>query len=101
MLTPDVHLTVTTTQPFPKPSDTTGVEAYMEGLIAFALAVEPGSARVTASLGDERNSLIMLTVKATLGPDGPSVTVPAARLALLDEHDKIKAEQVIFFVVPA
>ena len=101
MLAPDVHVTSTTTQPFPKPTDTTGADAYMEGLIAFAQAVEPGSAKVLASLGDERNSLIMLTVRAALGPGGPSVTVPAARLALLDADNRIKAEQVVFFAVPA
>ena len=101
MLAPDVHVTSTTTQPFPKPTDTTGADAYMEGLTAFAQAVEPGSAKVLASLGDERNSLIMLTVRAALGPGGPRVTVPAARLALLDEDNKIKAEQVVFFAVPA
>ena len=100
MLAPDVHVTSTTTLPNAKPTDTTGVDAYMEGLIQFAQAVEPGSARVMASVGDDRNSLILLTVKATLGPGGPKMTIPAARLALLDEDNKIKAEQVIFFAVP-
>jgi hypothetical protein len=28
------------------------------------------------------------------------MTLPAARLYLLDENDKIKVEQVIFYVVP-
>jgi hypothetical protein len=101
MLAPDVHVTAATTQPMPPPTDSTGVEAYMEGLVAFAQAIEPGSAKVIASLGDERNSLIVLTVKATLGPGGPIVTIPAARLALLDEDNKIKAEQVVFFAVPS
>jgi hypothetical protein len=101
MLAPDVHVTSTTTQAFPKPTDTVGVEAYMEGLIAFAQAVEPGSARVLASVGDERNSLIMLTVRVSMGPGGGMVTVSAARLALLDEDNRIKAEQVVFFAVPA
>jgi hypothetical protein len=45
MLAPDVYVTSTTTQPIPPPTDTTGADAYMEGLIAFAQAVEPGSAR--------------------------------------------------------
>jgi hypothetical protein len=101
MLAPNVHVTSTTTQPMPPPTDSIGVEEYMRGLVAFAQAIEPGSARVLASVGDERNSLILLTVKATLGPGGPLVTVPAARLALLDENDKIKAEQVVFFAVSA
>lgn len=58
-----------------------------------------GSARVIGSVGDERNSLIMLTVQAALGPGGATVTLPAA-LALLDEDNKILDEQVVFFAVP-
>ena len=70
----------------------------MRGLIEFAQAVVPGSQRVIASVGDERNALLMLTVEADFG--GGPVTLPAARLYLLDEGDKIKAEQVVFFAVP-
>jgi hypothetical protein len=99
-LATDVHVTATTTHPAVKETDLTGIEDYMRGLIEFAGAVVPGSARVIASVGDERNSLIMLTVRAALGPDGATVTLPAARLALLDEDDKIKDEQVVFFAVP-
>ena len=100
MLAPDVHVTTMTTQPGTQPTDLTGIEDYMQGLIAFAQAVEPGSARVIASVGDERNSLILLTVRAAFGPDGPKVTVPAARLALFDENQQLKHEQVVFFAVP-
>jgi hypothetical protein len=100
MLAPDVHVTTMTTQPTMKPTDTTGIDDYMAGLIQFAQAVEPGSARVISSVGDERNSLILLTVRAAFGPDGAKVTVPAARLALFDENQKIKKEQVVFFAVP-
>lgn len=99
MLAPDVHVTATTTQPIMNPTDLTGVEDYMEGLIKFASGVEPGSARVLASVGDEKNSLILLTVKASFGPGTPTVTVPAARLALFDENKKIKNEQVVFFAL--
>jgi SnoaL-like domain len=99
-LATDVHVTATTTQPIMKGTDLTGIEDYMRGLIEFAQAVVPGSARVIASVGDERNSLIMLTVQAALGPGGATMTLPAARLALLDENDKIKDEQVVFFAVP-
>jgi hypothetical protein len=72
----------------------------MNGLIQFAQAIEPGSARVIASVGDERNSLILLTARAAFGPDGAKVTLPAARLALFDENQKMKEERVIFFAVP-
>jgi len=102
MLAPDVHVTTTTTQPIMGGAATelTGIDDYMDGLIKFAQAVEPGSARVIASVGDERNSLILLTVRAAFGPDGPKVTIPAARLALFDENQQLKHEQVVFFAVP-
>jgi len=99
MLAPNVHVTTTTTQPIMAATDLTGIDNYMDGLIKFAQAVEPGSARVIASVGDERNSLILLTVRAAFSPDGAKVTLPAARLALLDENNKIKTEQVIFFAL--
>jgi hypothetical protein len=99
-LAADVHVTATTTQPMMKPTDLSGIEDYMRGLIEFAGAVVPGSARVIATVGDERNSLILLTVQAALGPGAATVTPPAARLALLDDDNKIKDEQVVFFAVP-
>ena len=71
----------------------------MNGLIEFAQAVVPGSARVIASVGNEQNTLLILTVEADFGA-GP-VTLPAARLYPLDEEDKINAEQVIFFAAPS
>ncbi len=97
-LAEDVYVTVTTTQPAMPATDLIGVDDYMRGLVEFAQAVVPGSARVLASVGDERNALLMLTVEADLG--GGRVTLPAARLYLLDEDDKIKDEQVVFFAVP-
>jgi hypothetical protein len=100
MLAPDVHVTATSTQPIMNPTDLTGIDEYMDGLIKFAEPIEPGSARVIASVGDERNSLILLTVRAAFGPDGQKVTIPAARLALFDENQKLKKEQVVFFAVP-
>jgi hypothetical protein len=100
MLAPDVHVAATTTQPIMEATDLTGIDDYMDGLTKFAQAVEPGSARVVASVGDERNSLILLTVRAAFGPGGGNVTLPAARLALLDDDGKIKDERVIFFAIP-
>jgi hypothetical protein len=94
-LAADVRVTVTTTQPTMPPTDLTGIENYMHGLIEFAEAVLPGSARVLSSIGDDRNALLMLTVEADF--DAGQVTLPAARLYLLDEDDKIKVEQVVFY----
>jgi hypothetical protein len=97
-LATDVHVTATTTQPIIPAADLTGIDDYMQGLIEFAQAVVPGSARVIASVGDERNALLMLTVEADFGAG--KVTLPAARLYLLDENAKIKVEQVVFYVDP-
>ena len=94
-LAADVHVTVTTTQPTMAATDLCGADDYMRGLIEFARAVVPGSARVLASVGDERNALLLLTVEADLG--GGKVMLPAARLYLLDEDGKIEAEQVVFY----
>ena len=99
MLAPDVHVTASSTQPIMDPTDLTGIDDYMDGLIKFAQAVEPGSARVIASVGDEQNSLLLLTVRATFEPGGEKLTLPAARLALFDENQKLKKEQVAYFVV--
>lgn len=55
--------------------------------------------RVIASVGDEQNAPLMLTAEADFGA-GP-VTLPAARLYLLDEDEKIKAEQIIVFAAPS
>lgn len=98
-LAADIHVTVMTTQPVMAPTDLKGVDDYMEGLKKFAQTVEPGSARVLASAGDERNALLMVTVRAALGPGGAKATLPAARLYLLDENGKIKVEQVVFFAL--
>ena len=94
-LAADVKATATSTLPIMPATDLSGADDYMAGLKQFAQAVVPGSLRVIASVGDERNALLMLTVEADL-PVG-RMTLPAARLYLLDETGKIKAEQVIFY----
>jgi SnoaL-like domain len=99
-LAEDVHVTATTTIPGMKDTDLTGIEDYMQGLIEFAQPIVPGSARILATVGDERNSLILLTVQGAFGPDGAMVTLPGARLALLDEDGRIKEERVVFFTMP-
>lgn len=100
MLAPDVHITAASTHPAIPPTDLTGSDAYMEGLLQFAQPIEPGSLRTLAGVGDERNSLLLVTVRA-VGQGGEQVTISAARLALFDEHQQIKEEQVVFFAVPA
>src|SRR5919204_6116108 len=92
-LAPDVRVTATTTQPVPPATDLTGADDYMVGLTQFAQAVVPGSLRVLASVGDERNALLLLTVEADFGAG--KATVPGARLYLLDDNSKIKTEHVI------
>ena len=94
-LAPDVRVTATTTQPIPPATDLTGADDYMIGLTQFAQAVAPGSLRIVASVGDERNALLMLTVEADVGTG--RATLPGARLYLLDENNKIKTEHVIFY----
>jgi SnoaL-like domain len=94
-LAPDVRVTAMTTQPMPPATDLTGTDDYMIGLTQFAQAVVPGSLRIFASTGDERNALLMLTVEADFGAG--KATLPGARLYLLDENNKIKTEHVIFY----
>jgi len=98
LLAPDVKVTVTSTNPALPVTDLTGVEDYMGGLIAYAAPIVPGSTQVIAGVGDERNALLMLALKMAGGPFGAGTAAPCARLYLLDEDDKIKAEQVIFYL---
>ena len=93
-----VTVASTTTQPIMAPVHLTGADAYMEGLIHFAQTVVPGSTRVIATTGDDRNALVLLTVEADFG--GGEMILPAARLYLLDDDNKIKSEQVIFLGSP-
>jgi hypothetical protein len=94
----DVKVAATSTNPALPETRTSGVDDYMTGLIAFAQAVVPGSARVLSAIGDERNALIVLTVRAAFPPSGQEVTLPGARLYLLDADGKIASEQVIFYL---
>ena len=98
-LAPDVHVTATTTQPMPPRTDLTGADDYMVGLTQFAQAVVPGSLRILASAGDDRNAILMLTVEADFGV--AKATLPGARLYLLDDNNKIKTEHVIFYAAQA
>jgi hypothetical protein len=95
-LAPDVHVAASTTMTGAPPTELTGVDDYMNGLTQFAHAVVPGSARILESVGDECNALILVTVEADFG--GTKTTLPAARLYRLDENNKIKSEQVVFYI---
>ena len=96
-LAPDVRVTATTTQPMPPATDLTGADDYMVGLTQFAQAVVPGSLRIIASTGDERNALLLLSLTMAGGPFGAGTTAPCARLYLTDDQGKIKTEHVIFY----
>jgi hypothetical protein len=95
----DVKVTATTTMPGAPATDLTGVDDYMVGLEAFAGTVLPGTAKINAASGDERNALIHVTVQTDGPPFGP-MTVHGARLYLFDDDGKIEAEQVIFIGLP-
>jgi len=79
-----------------------GIDEYMDaprGLTQFAKQVVPGSLRVIAAMGDERNALIMYEVSTEGGPIG-SKAFPSAQTWLLDENGKIKVERIISYAVP-
>ena len=97
-LAPDVHVTATSVDPGLPVTDLTGVDDYMQGLVQFAQGVLPGTTIVSKSVGDETRALLQLTSRVKFGPDAPEMTLEGARLYLLDEDQKIKHEQVIFFV---
>ena len=98
MLAHDVQVTATPTDPALPQTDLTGASNYMAGLIAYAQPIVPGSVRILASTGGERNALLTLTMTMAGGPFGTGATAPCARLYLLDDNDKIKTEHVIFCV---
>ena len=78
-----------------------GIDEYMDaprGLRQFAMQVVPGSLRVIAATGDERNALIMYQVDTEGGPIGAK-RFPSAQTWVLDEHGKIQVERIISYVV--
>jgi SnoaL-like domain len=79
-----------------------GIGEYMDaprGLVQFARQVVPGSLRVIASMGDERNALIMYEVSTEGGPIGSKV-FPSAQTWQLDENGKIKVERIVSYMAP-
>ena len=99
-LAADVTVTSTTTQPIMKAVNLAGIDDYMIGLTQFAQGVVPGSAHIIASVGDERNALLLLTMTMAGGPFGAGAQAPCARIYLVDDNGKIKTEQVVFYVAP-
>ncbi len=79
-----------------------GIDEYMDGprgLTQFAGQVVPGSLRVIAAIGDDRNALIMYQVDTEGGPIG-SKTFPSAQTWLLDESGKIQVERIVSYAAP-
>ncbi|HEX3509098.1 MAG TPA: nuclear transport factor 2 family protein [Candidatus Dormibacteraeota bacterium] len=79
-----------------------GIEEYMEGargLVQFAKQVVPGSLRIIAATGDERNALIMYEVRTEGGPFGARL-FPSAQTWVLDDNGKIKLERIVSIVIP-
>lgn len=98
MLAADVHVTATSTFAAMQPTDLTGPDAYMQGLVAFADPIVPGSVREVGAVGDEHNALILLDLELAGGPFGAGVHAPCARLYQTDSEGKIRIEQIVFYV---
>lgn len=99
LLAPDVHAVVTTTLPMKATAELTGVDAYMGPKIKASQLIEPGSVHEISAIGDERNALILVTMRIGLGPDGAMVTMARSLLYLLDENKKIKEERDAYFLL--
>jgi hypothetical protein len=94
-LAPDVQF-------FSPAANLVGIDEYMDaprGLAQFAKQVVPGSLRVIAAVGDDRNALIMYEVSTEGGAIGSKV-FPSAQTWLLDEIGKIKVERIVSYMVP-
>src|SRR5260370_41591943 len=87
---------------FSPAANLSGVDEYMDaprGLAQFAKQVVPGSLRVIATMGDDRNALIMYEVSTEGGPIG-SKLFPSAQTWVLDDDGKIKLERIVSYMVP-
>ena len=74
-----------------------GIDEYMDaprGLTQFAKQVVPGTLRIFAAMGDERNALIMYEVSTE------SKLFPSAQTWLLDENGKIRVERIVSYMAP-
>jgi hypothetical protein len=98
LLAADVHVTATSTFAAMQATDLTGPDAYMQGLVAFADPIVPGSVRELGAVGDEHNALILLDLEVAAGPFGDGVHAPCARLYQTDGDGRIRIEQIVFYV---
>jgi SnoaL-like domain len=98
LLAPDVHVTATSTFAAMQPTDLTGPDAYMQGLVAFADPIVPGSVRELGAVGDDRNALVLLDLEMAGGPFGAGVHAPCARLYQTNPEGKLVIEQIVFYV---
>lgn len=100
MLAPDVHASVTSTDPRFPGGELTGVDTYMDLKTKAARLIEPQSLRVLSAIGDEHTALISVTFRIGLGPGGTMVTMARSCLYALDENRRIKEERDAFFIFP-
>lgn len=109
-LTPNVKVTITTTQPRPQTIELNGADAYMKGLTSSARFAVPDSLHIAASTGDERNAMLMLSYVLDFGPGNETDfgtdawrgkwTLSVARLYRLDDQARIEAEHVTYYMTP-
>jgi hypothetical protein len=64
------------------------------GLTQFAKQVVPGSLRIFAAMGDEKNALIAYEVSTE------TKVFPSAQTWLLDENGRIKVERIVSYMAP-
>jgi SnoaL-like domain len=74
-LADNVEVTAMSTKPGLPGTNLTGIDDYMRGLHTFADPIVPGSLRVLASIGDEHNALLMVTVEADFGGGATAMPV--------------------------
>ncbi|GHO52058.1 hypothetical protein KSB_05330 [Ktedonobacter robiniae] len=99
LVAPNVHVVATSTQSMLPGGEASGIDNYMERLIKTVQFIEPGSVQVISAIGDERNALVLETLRIGLGPGGTMVTLARASLYLLDESKKIIEERDEFCVL--
>lgn len=97
LLAKGVHYTVLTTVPGMHSLNNSGADNFMKDLTSFADAIVPGSTRIIESIGDYQRALVVMTYEAPFGPGGTRLKLVRAAHYLLDENEKVRTEQVIFF----